>query len=818
MAAILRDLRYAGRVLWKNRTASVVGFLTLTLAIGATTAIFTVADATLLRTLPFPEGGRLLQLGRGYPDGVREAVSPPKFLHWRAEGAGPFAAVAAYESLGSGFNLTGAGRPDRLTGSRVSADFFAALGVAPAMGRDFRRDEDVPHGARVVMLSHALWTRRFGARPDIVGRAVTLNAEPYTVIGVMPERFRFPDTADLWTLFQFDPASRERANYFEVLGRLRPGVTIEQTRTAMTLAMASFRRAHPEMVGNNETVGVRPLRERLYGGMRTALYVLLAAVGLVLLIACVNVANLQLAQAGERRHEIALRTALGASSWVIVRQQLVESSLLAMVSGAAGVALAAWGVPALLALSPVDVSQASAIRVDLRVLAAALTLSLVVGLVFGVLPALQAARPHLEEVLRAGGRRTTSGGVSGWLRRLLVAGEVALALMLTIGSFLLVKSLAGLQSRSPGFSVERVLTMKISLPEAKYGRGEALARFDEQVEQRLAALPGVKAAALALSLPLELGPELPFTIEGRYVPGSESGVANADYRAIGPAYFTALQIPLRRGRLFDARDRRGTLPVAIVNEAAARRFWPGASPIGQRIMLGQPYTPELAETGPREIVGVVADVRENGLAEAAPELLYVPVSQQNDAISALIARLIPMAVVLRGEGAPASLAQAAQQAIWSVDPDQPVTGVRLMEEIVTRSLGSQRFNTVLLGSLAGLALLLAAVGLYGVIAHLVTQQQREIGIRMALGATRSGVVALFIRQSLTLALLGVAGGIAGAFGLTRFLRALLTDISATDPWVFVGAPAVLIVVAVAAALWPASRAARVDPARALRAD
>jgi putative ABC transport system permease protein len=817
MSDWLRDLRYAARVLWKSRTASVVAFITLALAIGATTAIFTVVDATLVRALPFPEGDRLVQVARGYSGRVSQSVSPPKFLHWRAESRGIFAGLAAYETLGSGFNLTGVGRPDRLTGSRVSADFFSTIGVRPAIGRDFRPEEDLPNGPKLVVLSHHLWSNRFGARPDLVGRAITLNSEPYTVIGVMPEGYRYPDTADLWTLFQLDPASRTRANFFEVVGRLKPEVSLERARSAMALVMASFRVAYPDMSAEQEAIAVNWLRERLYGDMRTALYVLLGAVGLVLLIACVNVANLQLAQASERHHEMALRTALGASAWVVVRQLLLECVLLAAISGAAGVALAYWGVPALLALSPIDVAQATAIGVDLRVLAFSAALSLLAGLTFGLLPAWQASRPRLDQVLRAGGRRTI-GGAGGWTRRVLVAGEVALALVLTIGSFLLVKSLVALQARHPGFTVEQVLTMKVSLPEARYGRGDQIALFAERVEERLLALPGVTAAALALSLPFELGPDLPFTIEGKYVPGTQTGVGDAFYRASGPGYFTALQIPLRRGRLFDPRDRRGTLPVAIINEAAAQQFFPGMNPVGQRITIGQPGVPDLADKTAREIVGVVGDVRERGLTETVQAIVYVPMAQQNDALTQLIVRLLPMAIVIRGEGATANLTQAAQQAIWSVDAEQPVTDVRLMREIVGRSLGSQRFNTVLLGGLAGLALLLAAVGLYGVISHLVGQQTREIGIRMALGATQSSVLGHFVRQALLLAGLGVVGGLAGAFGVTRFMRTLTTGISPTDPWVFGLAPAVLLAVAIVAALWPAARAARVDPASALRAD
>ena len=817
MSAWFRELRYAARVLWKNWTATLVAFVTLALAIGATTALFTVVDATLVRALPFPDADRLLQIGRGYPD-ISSSVSPPKFLHWREHTRDLFAHVAAYDALGSGFNLVGVGQPDRLIGSRVSAEFFSVMGVRPILGREFRGEEDLPGHAKVVVLSHQVWTRRFGARADLVGQGITLNGEPYTVIGIMPEGFRYPDNTELWTLFQFDPASQSTANYFEVAGRLKPDVTIDRARAALTGVAASFRRQHANMMAEREGIAVRPLRERLYGDMRASLLVLLSAVGCVLLIACVNVANLQLAQTSERHHEIALRTALGASRGVIVRQLLIESLLLAAISGVAGLVLAFLGVPALLALSPIEVSQAAAIRVDLRVLGFALGVSLLSGVAFGLLPAWQAGRPQIDRVLRAGASRTTGGVASTWLRRTLIAGEVALALMLTIGASLLVKSLAGLRSRDPGFTAEQVLTAKLSLPEAKYGRGEALARFQEQVDERLRALPGVHAAAVAQAAPMQLGPDLPFTIEGKYVKGTDKGVGEAFYRPSGPGYFQALRIPLRRGRLFTTQDRRGTLPVAIINEAAARKLWPGEDPIGQRITVGQPYLPEYADPSPREIVGIVGDVHEESLSVRPRAVLYLPMSQQNDNLTAICVRLLPFAVVVRAEGAVGALTQAVREAIWSVDPTQPVSDVRLMRDIVQRSLGPQTFNTVLLGGLAGLALLLAAVGLYGVISHLVGQQTREIGIRMALGATHTSVLVLFVRHALLLVVVGIVIGLAGAFGLTRFLRTLLSGISTTDPWVFVLAPTLLLAIALIAAIRPALRAARIDPTRALRAD
>jgi putative ABC transport system permease protein len=812
-----RDVRYGARMLRKQPGFAMAAILTLALAIGATTAIFAVVDALLLRSLPFPEGDRLVQIVRTYPGAIGSHASIPKFVRWRSQSEHAFVDLAAYTDLGSGFSLIGSGTPERLIGSHVSAGFFDVMGVHPSQGRAFRAEEDLPGGPKLVILSHAVWKNRLGGSVDVIGRAITLNGEPYTVIGVMPEGFRYPDAAELWTLFQFDPASQDRANTFQVVARLKPDTTLDQARATMEIAASNVRREIPDLMEENESVGMRPLRDELYGAMRRPLLILLASVGFVLLIACVNVANLQLAQAAGRHHEIALRTALGASTATVVRQLLVESLLLATIGAAAGVALAYVLVPALLALSPIHVAYAEGIAVDWRVLGFGLGISVVTSLTFGLLPAWQSARPDLEDLLRAGAHRV-AGRASRWVRRALVGAEVALALMLTIGAFLLVKSLVGLQSTPPGFAVEQVLTMKVALPEARYGSADTLARFQETIEQRLAQVPGVRAAGLAHTLPLESGSDLPFTIEGRYVPGTQTGVGNADFRPIGREYFATLEIPLGRGRVFDVRDHHDAMPVAIINEAAARRYWPGEDPIGQRITVGLPFVPDLADSAPREVVGIVGDVREQGLDANPAPLVYVPIAQLNERMAAVGTRLLPFSVVVRGETTVANLTRSVQQAIWSVDPQLPIADVRLMRDIVTLSLGSQRFNTVLLGGLAALALLLAAVGLYGVIAHIVSQQTREIGVRMALGASRSSVLGLFLRQALVLVAVGVVVGLAGALSVTRVLGTLLTGISTNDPWVFALGPAVMFAVAVLAALRPALRAAGVDPARALRAE
>lgn len=827
MGNLAGDLRYVLRVLWRQRTLNLVALLTLALAIGANTAIFSVVSALLLRPLPYPDSDRLMQVERRYRGGgvTGGATSVPKFVFWDAQAAGTFESLAAYDDFGSGFNLAG-DTPERVVGSRVSACFFTALGTHPMLGRGFRAEDDRPGAAKVVVLSRGLWERRFGARADIIGQAITLNDEPFIVIGIQPESGSYPRNAALWTLFQFDRASRAPENFFKVIGRLRPGVPPAQAQERLSLATAQLRRESPDAAAEGEGVGVRPLQQAIYGDMRPALLMLLGAVGLVLLIACVNVANLQLAQAAARQREIALRTALGADAWRITRLLLLESLVLALAGGIVGAALARLAVPVLVSMGPSELAQVEGIGLDARVLLFASGVSLLAGMLFGILPAWQARRPDVEAVLRASaGGRSTGMRRGAWTGRALVAGEVGLALMLTIGAAMLLKSLVGLHHREPGFAADHVLTMKLSLPEGKYGDAAALARFEEAVETRVRALPSVRAAALAGSLPLELGPEFPFTIEGRSshdanrgTGGADAAVGEAQTRLVGAGYFDTLRIPLRGGRWFDDRDRRGTLPVVIINDAIARRYWPKGDALGQRLTVGPPMRSELAETVPRLIVGIVGNVREEGLSLDPSPIVYLPMAQGHPPLVRQLVRVLPISLALRTEGEAATLAPAVQRAIWAIDPNQPVTNVLLMEEIVARSLGANRFNTLVLSLLAALALLLAAVGIYGVLSHLVSQRTREVGLRMALGASRGGVLALFLRQGLTLILFGIVVGLAGAAAMTKLLRSLVIDVSAYDPWLFLLSPLVLLVVAVLAIAGPALRAARIDPSHALRSE
>lgn len=815
---MLHDVVYAFRALRRTPGLTTVTVLTLGLGIGANTALFSVVNTAMLKPLPFPDADRIVQISREFPGESWPTVSVPKFVYWQEHNR-IFESLAAYEYLPSGYTLTGDGQPVRLRGLRVTAEFFSVFGLSPRLGRDFLAEEDDPGGPRAVVLGDGLWRRQFGGDAAIVGRDIILNDEVFTVVGVMPPGFSFPAGVELWTPYQLDRASRDQNKARQAIGTLKRGLGLDAARSAMALLGTQHRAVDPELVDETEVLALTPLRERMYGPLRPALLVLLGAVGFVLLIACVNVTNLQLARSAARRRELAVRAALGAGRGRLMRQILTESGLLAVMGGGTGLLIGYLLLRLILAAGPAGLQEMPEVAFDGTVVWFTLVISVCAGASSGLLPAARAASAAVGSSLHEGSRRAVGGGSGLRTRRVLVIAETALALVLLIGAVLLARSLVELVSVDPGFTARDVLTMRLPLPTARYPDAAALDRLNRRLIERLSTLPGVASTGAASTLPLDRAIDLPFTIEGRYRDdGRNTGVGDGQYRAVGGRYFETMRIALRRGRTFTDADGPGATGVAIINETAARRFWPDADPIGQRITPGMPYVPELADPEPRTIVGVVADVRELSLDAAAPVTVYVPLAQMPSRVTELLVGSLPEVIIVRASGSPGLVSRGAQQAIHEIDPTLPVTDILDLETIVSQSLGSARFNALLLGLLAAVALLLAAVGIYGVLAHLVTHRTREIGVRIALGASRREVVALVLAQALSTVGVGTVCGLALAAIVTRALDAMLFGIEPADPIAYLGAAFLLALVAGVAALVPALRAVRLNPTVALRTE
>jgi putative ABC transport system permease protein len=799
MDTLLKDIRYAVRLLMQKPLFTTVAVVALALGIGANTAIFSVVNKVLLQPLPYEDPDRLVMVWTSMPSTgfFHNVVAPANFNDWRTENT-VFEDMAATGNLN--FNLTGAGEPERISGLRVSASFFPLLGVEPAAGRTFLPEEDVYGAGNVVMISHGLWQRRFGSDPDAVGRGILLNGSTYTVVGVLPAGFQFLNRAyDLWVPTCFPPESLKfRGGHFlSVIARLKPGVTIEQAQSEMDAISARLEEAYPD-TNRGRGAHVVSMSEEVVGQIRPALVVLLGASGFVLLIACVNVANLLMARGAARQKEIAIRSALGARRRRIVRQLLTESLLLAALGGAAGLLLALWGIDVLKAYVPVSLTQAAGASIDLSVLGFTSGVSLLTGLIFGSAPALQSSRPDLNESLKEGGRETTGG--RAWFRNLLVVSEVALALILMIGAGLMINSFYRLNRVDPGFDTDNLLTARISLPAPKYSDPARGSAFFDEVIRRVGALPGVESAAATGFIPLTGGMGMTMTADTRPEAREVSTVPSG----ITPDYFRAMRIPLVAGRAFDERDTGASAGVVIISEDLAGQAWPGEDAIGKRIRMGPLYL-----TSPwLTVVGVVGKVRVYSLGSSSSAQVYLPAEQSGI--------FWPDALVVRTQSAPRVLASAVRDAVWAADPDQPISDVRTMDQILSSSVSGQRFNMLLLGTFAVLALLLSAIGVYGVISYSVTQRTREIGIRMALGATSRDVLRLVIGHGVKLVALGVVVGIAGAYVMTSLIARLLYQVSATDPTTFAAISTLLVAVGLVACYIPARRAMRVDPMVALR--
>ena len=818
MGDFRNDFKYSLRMLISNPAFTVTAIAALAMGIGANTAIFTVVNAVLLKPLSYPDPGRIVRFMNTSPQRSGTSSSPVNFNTWKAQ-TSVFQDVAAYDFGGPGFNLTGA-IPEQAHGIHVSEAYFRLFGAPVLLGRTFTPQEDSPDGGNVVVISYGFWQRRFGGNPKIVGSAISLNNESYTVVGVLGKSFHTDAPTDLWAPFQIDPNSTNRGHYFFVSGRLKPGVTLVQANAELKLSADQYRRLHPEDMGPKAGFGVQPLRDSIVAGARTSLLVLLGAVGFVLLIACANVANLLLARAAGRKREFAIRSAMGASRARIMRQLLTESVVLAVSGGILGLVLGYIGVRGLLAISPADLPRigehGAAVTIDWRVLAFTLGVSLLVGILFGLFPAIGASNPDLNTALKESSNRSGTGFRQGKARALLVISEVSLALVLLIGAALLIRTYIALRNVNPGFDARDVLTLEMSLSGDRYAKTAGIAQLSHDGGERLDAIPGVEASSFSCCLPLGVGYGLPFNVVGRPT-GKEPHTGGSAWMSASPGYFSVFKIPIVRGRGFTDQDNGSAPGVVIINQTFAKKYFPKQDPLGQQLLIGKGVGPQFKEN-PRKIIGVVADTHDGGLNRDPYELMIVPSAQVTDGMTKLNSAIQPMIWVVRTHGDPHQYISAITQQLRLASGGFPVARVRPMSEIVVESTARQDFNMLLLTIFGGVALILAAIGIYGLMAYSVQQRTQEMGIRMALGADRRRIRDLVVWQGMRLAIVGVVLGVAAAFGLTRLLASFLFSVKSWDPLVFVTVPVILSAVALLAVWFPATRASRLDPQQALRTE
>ena len=819
MQTLWQDLRYGARMLFKNPGITFVVILALALGIGANTAIFSVVDAVLLRPLPYPESDRLVFLNETSKAMDEISVSYPNFTDWRNQNH-VFENIGVYNR--DSYNLTGVGDAERIITAQMSADLFAALRVQPALGRLFTNDEDKPDGTPVVLLSYPLWQRRFGGQASILNQQLMLNNKSYTVIGIMPENYQFPSRAEMWVpvgQLSGDTSWQERGNHPGLYGvaRLKPGVTFAQAKAEMDTIGANLEKQYQDSNAGNG-IGVHPMLEAFVGDFRRTLWVLFGAVAFVLLIACANIANLLLARAQSRQKEMAIRSAMGAGRWRIARQLLTESVLLALIGGTLGMLVAQWGIKLIFYISPNALPRSKEIGLDWRVLAFTVGLSFLTGLFFGLVPALQAGVVDVHETLKETGR-----GTSGrhWLRSSLVVVEVATTLVLLVGAGLMIRSFYRLQKVNPGFSYDHLTSFTIALPQKKYAESEQREQFYNRLLENLRGLPGVEATAAASGLPLgNNGWQTGFVVADRPRPPREQ-TPLMEACLVTNDYFKAMNIPVKSGRVFDSHDDRSwiagkdlskldddekfmaPLNSIVIDEEFARRYWPGEEAVGKRIAMGSEKDPRFLT-----VLGVVGRVKMEGLSTDSKRVQgYFPFAQ------------IPsggMTVIMKAAGDPNQLIAAVRQQVKAIDADQPIYSVRTMDDIRSESVAPERLNLTLLSIFAGIALVLAVVGIYGVMSYTVTQRTHEIGIRMAIGAQPRDVFRMVIGQGMMLALMGVASGLIGAFGLTRLMASMLFGVEPTDPMTFAAIAVLLTGVALVACYVPGRRATKVDPVESLR--
>ena len=819
MERLLQDLKHSLRAFRQSPGFTFAAVLALALGIGTNTAIFSVVNSVLLKPAPFPDPDRLVLFENTSPQGSGAYASPAKFQHWR-EQTTVVQDVAAFAT--GVVNLTGGAYPEQLHSAQVSADYFRLFGAPIVRGRTFTQQEDLPHGEKVALLSENCWKRRFASDPQIIGKTISLGGDPYVVIGIVGAAFDFREfgsAPDVWVAFQLDPNTKDQGHYFNSGGRLKPGVMLQQAKARLQVSAADFRRKFPTALGPKDGFSVEPIREALVKDVRSSLLVLVGAVSLVLLIACANVANLLLARAIGRRREMAIRVAMGAGRARIVRQLLTESVLLSLAGAVVGSAAGLVGIRALLSVNTARLprvgEEGALVGLDWRVLVFTILVAVATGLLFGLIPALQTSRPDLSATLKESSGRSGTGFRQNKARTLLAVSEIALAVVLLVGAALLIRTFVALGAVNPGFDAENVLTMRMSLSGQRFSKSAGIERLVQDGVARVNALPGVTVASATCCVPLEGGYGLPFLVMGRpLTDGPFHG--GGGWLTVSPGYFAVFKIPVLRGRVFTERDDGAGAPVVVINQAMATKFWPKADPLSDKIWIGKGVMSELAAETPRQIVGIVGDVR-GGLDDEPGPIMYVPNAQVPDALNALNVRITPLKWVVRTRGNPFTLSAAIQEQLRQAS-GLPVSDVRTMDEVVSRAASRQRFNMLLMTIFGCAALFLASLGVYGLMAYSVQQRTQEIGIRMALGAETGHVLKMVISQGMGLALAGVVVGVGSALGLSRLLASFLFGVKPRDLAVFIAVPLVLSAVSFVAVWLPARRAARVDPATALRAE